>query len=45
VDFEELEGLCDRVLVVSEGRIVAELNAPDIDHHRLAALAFGKNAA
>jgi len=45
VDFEELEGLCDRVLVVNAGRIVAELHRPHIDHKRLSRLAYGENAA
>jgi ABC-type sugar transport system ATPase subunit len=40
VDFEELEGLCDRALVVNEGRIVAELRKPNIDHETLTELAF-----
>jgi len=40
VDFEELAGLCDRVLVVNEGRVTAELRKPDIDHETLTELAF-----
>jgi ABC-type sugar transport system ATPase subunit len=40
VDFEEIEGLCDRVLVVNDGRIVAELRKPNIDHETLTELAF-----
>jgi ribose transport system ATP-binding protein len=41
VDFEELEGICDRALVVNDGRIVAELRKPHIDHEQLARLAYG----
>jgi len=40
VDFEEIAGLCDRALVVNEGRIVAELRKPNIDHETLTELAF-----
>lgn len=42
VDFEEIEGLCDRVLVINEGAIVAEVRAPDIDHRTLTELAFSR---
>jgi ribose transport system ATP-binding protein len=42
VDFEEMEGLCDRVLVLNEGAIVADLRAPDFDHRTLTELAFGR---
>jgi ribose transport system ATP-binding protein len=45
LDFEELAGICDRVLVVNEGRIVAELRKPHIDHEQLARLAYGKRVA
>ncbi len=40
VDFEEIAGLCDRALVVNEGRIVAELRKPNIDRETLTELAF-----
>jgi ribose transport system ATP-binding protein len=40
-DFEELLGLCDRVLVVSEGRIIAERRPVDTNEHELMALAGG----
>jgi ribose transport system ATP-binding protein len=38
-DFQELARLCDRVLVMVEGRIVAEVSPPEIDAHRLSELA------
>ena len=34
-DFEELPAVCDRVLVMRAGRIVAELSGPDLDPSRL----------
>jgi len=34
-EFAELVGLCDRILVLWDGRIVAELNAADIDEQTL----------
>jgi len=37
-DFRELAELCDRVLVMVKGKIVAELARPDIDVHRLTEL-------
>jgi ribose transport system ATP-binding protein len=40
-DFEELIGFCDRVLVVSEGRIIAERRAAETSEHELMALASG----
>jgi ribose transport system ATP-binding protein len=40
-DFEELLALCDRVLVVSDGRIIAERRAADTSEHELMALAGG----
>jgi ribose transport system ATP-binding protein len=39
-DFEELAGLADRVVVLVNGRISAELTAPDIEAARLTELAF-----
>jgi ribose transport system ATP-binding protein len=40
-DFEELLAICDRVLVVSEGRIIAERRAAETNEHELMALASG----
>jgi ribose transport system ATP-binding protein len=40
-DFEELLAFCDRVLVVSEGRIIAERRPADTSEHELMALAGG----
>ena len=40
-DFEELLAICDRVLVVSEGRIIAERRAAGTSEHELMALAGG----
>ena len=40
VDFEEIAGLCDRALVINDGRVVAELHKPGIDHQRLTELAL-----
>ena len=40
-DFEELLAICDRVLVVSEGRIIAERRAAYTSEHELMALAGG----
>jgi len=40
-DFEELLAVCDRVLVVSHGRIIAERHAADTSEHELMALAGG----
>lgn len=37
-DFRELSELCDRVLVMAKGKVVAELSRPDIDTHRLTEL-------
>jgi len=42
VDFEELAGLCDRVLVINDGVIAAELRAPGIDHATLTGLALAQ---
>jgi ribose transport system ATP-binding protein len=39
-DFEELAHLSDRVLVLVNGRITAEVHSPDIDAARLTELAF-----
>jgi ribose transport system ATP-binding protein len=40
-DFEELLGVCDRVLVVAQGRIIAERAPSDTSEHELIALAGG----
>jgi ribose transport system ATP-binding protein len=40
-DFEELLALCDRVLVVSEGRIIAERRSTETSEHELMALVGG----
>jgi ribose transport system ATP-binding protein len=39
-DFEELTSFCDRILVISEGRMVAELRGKDMTPHRVAELTF-----
>jgi ribose transport system ATP-binding protein len=45
-DFEELAELCDRVLVMVQGRIVSEVSPPALDSHRLTELAhFGAKAS
>jgi ribose transport system ATP-binding protein len=38
-DFEELVQLCDRVLVIAQGRCVAEIESAALDAHRLTELA------
>ncbi|HEX4353573.1 MAG TPA: ATP-binding cassette domain-containing protein, partial [Polyangiales bacterium] len=38
-DFEELVQLCDRVIVVAQGRAVAEVQANELSSHRLTELA------
>ena len=40
-DFEELLSICDRILVVSSGRIIAERRPADTSEHELTALAGG----
>ncbi len=45
LDFEELEQICDRALVVNDGRIVAELKRPHIEHETLTKLAYTKRVA
>lgn len=43
-DFSELSSLCDRVLVMAKGKVVAELVRPNLDTHRLTELAhFGES--
>ena len=39
-DFAELAQLCHRVVVLRDGRIRAELSAPELDSHRLTELAY-----
>jgi len=34
-DFAELEGMCDRILFIKKGRIVAECNSKDIGHQQI----------
>jgi ribose transport system ATP-binding protein len=43
-DFEELLGVCDRVLVIASGRIIAERRPADTSEHELTALAGGLTA-
>jgi ribose transport system ATP-binding protein len=38
-DFDELAHLCDRVLVMVQGRVVADVSPPSLDVHRLTELA------
>ncbi|CAM3910006.1 monosaccharide ABC transporter ATP-binding protein (CUT2 family) [Rahnella sp. BIGb0236] len=40
-EFAELVGLCDRILVLWDGRIVAELNAADVDEETLLTYSTG----
>ena len=40
-EFDELARICDRVLVMVHGRVVAELSQPDITPRRLTEIAFG----
>lgn len=39
-DFEELTAVCDRILVIREGRLIAELRGIDMTPHRVAELTF-----
>jgi ribose transport system ATP-binding protein len=39
-DFEELARVCDRVLVLSGGRIVGEVSGDELDPHRLTELSY-----
>jgi ABC-type sugar transport system ATPase subunit len=38
-DFDELARLCDRVLIMAQGRLVGEVRPPELDVHRLTSLA------
>ena len=40
-DFEELLSVCDRILIVSSGRVIAERRPADTTEHELTALAGG----
>lgn len=44
-DFSELADLCDRVLVLNQGRVTAEVSGPDLTSDRLHELAYRKMAA
>ena len=44
-ELEELMGLCHRVMVMREGRFVAELTPPDLDEERILQHAFGDMTA
>ncbi|MGC6386391.1 sugar ABC transporter ATP-binding protein [Ewingella sp. S1.OA.A_B6] len=44
-EFAELVGLCDRILVLWDGRIVAELNAADVDEETLLMYSTGGTPA
>ena len=43
-DFEELLDVCDRILVVASGRVIAERRPADTSEHELTALAGGLTA-
>jgi ribose transport system ATP-binding protein len=43
-EFEELIGLCDRVLVMAEGRIVGSLRGPDITKEAMISLSYAGTA-
>lgn len=44
-DFEEIAGLCDRVIVLDRGQIVDEVTGPDITVNRLTASSFSPPTA
>jgi ribose transport system ATP-binding protein len=44
-DHLELSGLCDRVVVMSRGRIVDEIHRDDLDEHRIISAIVGDAAA
>jgi ribose transport system ATP-binding protein len=46
-DYEELIGMCDRVVVCYGGKLVRELSGPDLNEHNLitASLNLGENSA
>ncbi len=41
-DFDELAGLCDHVLVMADGRFVADVRGKDLDSGRLQELAYAR---
>lgn len=44
-DYEELAGVCDRILVMADGQIVAEGRPPEVDRHWIAEQAHQANAS
>ena len=44
-ELEELVGLCHRVLVMRDGRFVAEFTHPDLNETQILRHAFGEEAA
>jgi len=40
-EMQEILGLCDRILVMYEGRLMGELNAEDATHEKILTLASG----
>ncbi|CAI0693133.1 Ribose import ATP-binding protein RbsA [Serratia proteamaculans] len=44
-EFSELVGLCDRICVLWDGRVVAELNAAEIDEETLLLYSTGGTPA
>ncbi|MNY64599.1 Galactose/methyl galactoside import ATP-binding protein MglA [compost metagenome] len=44
-EFSELVGLCDRICVLWDGRVIAELNAADIDEETLLLYSTGGTPA
>ena len=44
-DFEELSRVCDRVIVLTGGRIIAEVRPPELEATRLTELAFSAKEA
>jgi ABC-type sugar transport system ATPase subunit len=41
-ELSELEGLCDRVLLLAEGRVIGELHGDEINEPRMLAALFGE---
>jgi ribose transport system ATP-binding protein len=44
-DFEELARVCDRVVVLAGGRVVADLSGTEMAPHRMTELAFAPASA
>jgi ribose transport system ATP-binding protein len=44
-ELEELSGLCDRIVVMSRGEVVGEVERDEFDDERILAMAFGEVAA